>query len=157
MDDGLETDLADYQEVMCEWVGQGSGGDSGPEAYLGKAASEAEDWESWHRMRGETLCLGMPAGQAAADHVCRLARAHWRRSGVFVIDVKAQPRNHEPWKQLRAQVLGSSASQRLLRKRRVVTNAPDAVRYKAAGEEGNQVFLDVVPEECPVMPEPRGD
>ena len=74
-----------------------------------------------------------------------------------MIDVKAQPRNHEPWKQLRAQVLGSSASQRLLRKRRVVTNASDAVRYKAAGEEGNQVFLDVVPEECPVMPEPRGD
>ena len=102
-------------------------------------------------MRGETLCLSMPAEQAAADHVCRLARAHWRRGGVFVIDVKAQPRNHEPWKQLRAQVLGSSASQRLLRKRRVVTNAPDAVRYKAAGEEGNQVFLDVVPEECPVM------
>eukprot|EP00439_Symbiodinium_sp_Y106_P031351 s637_g3.t1 len=98
--------LCGRSEVMCEWVGQGSGGDSGPEAYLGKAASEAEDWESWHRI---------------------------------------------------GDVLGSSASQRLLRKRRVVTNASDAVRYKAAGEEGNQVFLDVVPEECPVMPEPRGD
>ena len=43
MDDGLETDLADYQEVLCEWVGalaQGSGGDSGPEVYLGRAASD---------------------------------------------------------------------------------------------------------------------
>eukprot|EP00439_Symbiodinium_sp_Y106_P022548 s9367_g2.t2 len=110
------------------------------EIYLGNGAAEADDRERWHQMRGGTLCLAMSAEPDAAEHVCRLARALWRRGGTFVIEVTAQPKNHEPWKQLRAQVLGS------LRKRRIVTNAGDSVRYKAASEKGNQAF-DAAPEE----------
>ena len=113
------------------------------EIYLGNGAAEADDRERWHQMRGGTLCLAMSAEPDAAEHVCRLARALWRRGGTFVIEVTAQPKNHEPWKQLRAQVLGS------LRKRRIVTNAGDSVRYKAASEKGNQAFFDAAPEECP--------
>ncbi|CAE7242722.1 engB [Symbiodinium sp. CCMP2592] len=91
---------------MCEWVASLAHGPGEPsrETYLGEGASEADDWERWHRMQ-----------------------------------------------QLRAQVLGSSAAQRLLRKRRFVTNAGDQTRYKAAGDLTDQAFSGAVPEECPVL------
>ena len=82
-------------------------------ADLGAEASSlgrAKDWCAWTRAGAEAI-LELPTAKdrEQVDHVCRLARAHWRRGGPFVL--KAPTGHRGPaWEALRASTLSISAA-----------------------------------------------
>ena len=113
---------------------------------------ESEDWERWRSMSEAVLHMKLPKEPHQVDHVCRLARAQWKRGGAFVIEVPDRPVRRDAWKRLRSQVQGSSASQRLFRKRRLVSNVADQVRYQAADTDDLMVLY-----RAPVEQDPEQD
>ncbi|CAE7879428.1 Kcnh5, partial [Symbiodinium microadriaticum] len=155
LDDGLEVNLSQYHPDFCQWLAElekEPGKQAEPLCFLGAGRPEGDDWERWRSMPEAVLHMKLPKEPRQVDHVCRLARAQWKRGGAFVIEVPDQPVRRDAWKRLRSQVQGSSASQRLFRKRRLVSNVADQVRYQAADVGDLEVFY-----RAPVEQDPEPD
>ena len=152
LDDGLEVNLSEYHTDFCQWLAEPEkepGEKPEPLCFLGVDQPESEGWEQWRSMSGAVLHMKLPKEPHQVDHVCRLARAQWKRGGAFVIEVPDQPVRRDAWKRLRSQVQGSSASQRLFRKRRLVSNVADQVRCQAADADDLMVFCRAPVEQNP--------